>query len=45
MSVLSYPRVHFNGRFFTNVCTANNDDAGFLLIDPVHSKLLPPLAQ
>ncbi len=31
MSVLDFPRIHFNGTFSTNVDTANNDDVGILI--------------
>ena len=56
MSCLDYPRVHFNGMFSTNVCTANNDDMNsvsnggkiadkyYPIVDPVTSTLNPTLA-
>ena len=42
MSVLDYPRIHFNGEFSTNVDTANNDDVGLMVSDPVTVKLKSP---
>ena len=44
MSVLDFPRIHFNGQFSTNVCTANNDDVGIMVYNPVTNEIYPPLA-
>lgn len=38
MSLAHLPRLHFKGRFFTDVCTTNNDDIS-QIIDPVAVKV------
>lgn len=45
MSVLDYPRIHFNGQFSTNVDTANNDDVGWILSNPVTIELMNELIE
>lgn len=43
MSVLAYPRIHFQGEFSTNPATANNDDV-MVNIDPAQATLSASLA-
>jgi hypothetical protein len=42
MSVLAYPRIHFQGKCLINAATGNNDDV-MDNVDSVNVRLLPPL--
>jgi tryptophanase len=43
MSILSFPRIHFRGRFRTNPCTSNNNDVMPEVVDGDHLRLAPAL--
>jgi hypothetical protein len=44
MSILTFPRIHFRGRFRTNPSTSNNNDVMHQVVDADHFCLGPDLA-